>query len=180
MYRLFVALRLPPSVRAALLAIMHDVPGARWQPEERLHLTLAFIGEVDGNLAEDVAASLTDVTEPMPRIALHGLGNFSGKGRIRSLWIGCAPNHALSMLRSRVVRALARAGVEIRERGFQPHVTLARFGSNAGAIQPILTRHVGVTVEPFEASAFFLYESVLSRDGPTYSVVSRYELRGSD
>ncbi|MBS0283127.1 MAG: RNA 2',3'-cyclic phosphodiesterase, partial [Proteobacteria bacterium] len=31
MHRLFVALRPPPAIRAALLQVMGGVPGARWQ-----------------------------------------------------------------------------------------------------------------------------------------------------
>ena len=56
MHRLFVALRPPPAVRAALAATMDGVPRARWQDDEQIHLTIRYIGEVDRRVAEDVVA----------------------------------------------------------------------------------------------------------------------------
>ena len=64
MHRLFVALRPPPAIRARLLAAMGGVPGARWQDDDQLHLTLRFIGEVDRPVAEDIAAALGTIHAP--------------------------------------------------------------------------------------------------------------------
>ena len=50
--RLFVALAIPDAVAQSLLLLQGGVPGARWQRREQLHLTLRFIGEVDGRDAE--------------------------------------------------------------------------------------------------------------------------------
>jgi len=44
MHRLFVALRPPPDIRDALVDAMDELPGARWQDEEQLHITLRFVG----------------------------------------------------------------------------------------------------------------------------------------
>ena len=57
MHRLFVALRPPPDIRDALVDAMDELPGARWQDEEQLHVTLRFIGEVDHHRAQDIAAA---------------------------------------------------------------------------------------------------------------------------
>ncbi len=46
--RLFVALAIPAGVAQSIMLIQGGVPGARWQTREQLHLTLRFIGEVDG------------------------------------------------------------------------------------------------------------------------------------
>ena len=46
--RLFVALPIPDAVAQRLMLMQGGVPGARWQSREQLHLTLRFIGEVDG------------------------------------------------------------------------------------------------------------------------------------
>ena len=53
MIRLFFALRLPASVLDALLDLQDGVADARWQDEEQLHLTLRFIGEVEGWRADE-------------------------------------------------------------------------------------------------------------------------------
>ena len=51
MHRLFVALRPPAVVRQQLLAAMQGVPGARWQDDDQLHLTVRFVGDVDRHQA---------------------------------------------------------------------------------------------------------------------------------
>jgi 2'-5' RNA ligase len=176
MHRLFVALRPPASVRARLLGLMEGVAGARWQDDEQLHLTLAFIGEVQRPVAEDIAAALDRVQQPRPAVALRGIGLFGPEGRPHSLWAGCAPDPALSLLQQRVMRALAQAGQPLPTRAFHPHVTLARLNRASGPAEPFLGRHAGLALPPFEADAFFLFESELGRSGATYHAVARYSL----
>ncbi len=52
MIRLFVALSFPEEIRQSLAALCAGVPGARWVNPDQFHLTLRFIGEVDGIHAE--------------------------------------------------------------------------------------------------------------------------------
>ena len=52
--RLFVALPIPDAVAQGLMLMQGGVPGARWQAREQLHLTLRFIGEVDGRDARAI------------------------------------------------------------------------------------------------------------------------------
>ena len=73
MHRLFVALRPPPPIRAALLALQEGVPDARWQDDGQLHVTLRFVGTVDRRQAEDVVAALDAIRAPAPRLRLDGM-----------------------------------------------------------------------------------------------------------
>jgi hypothetical protein len=50
--RLLVGLELPSSCKTALLALDPHLSGLRWLPEEQLHLTLSFLGDVEAP-AED-------------------------------------------------------------------------------------------------------------------------------
>ena len=176
MHRLFVALRPPREMRAKLLSLMGGVPGARWQSDDQLHLTLRFIGEVDAPQADDIAAALASVDRPRPTIALRGVGCFDHKGHVHSLWAGIAPDDALRQLQERVDRALGRAGIAPEQRAFKPHVTLARLGRQAGPIQPFLGRIAGLTSPPAPIDAFILFESRLGRDGASYEAIARYPL----
>ena len=58
MPRLFTGLEIPDDVRAALSMLRGGLPGARWIDPENYHLTLRFIGDVDVNVAHDVASML--------------------------------------------------------------------------------------------------------------------------
>ena len=64
MSRLFVAIRPPAPVRETLLAAMDDDPAIRWQDDDQLHLTLAFLGEVDRGAERDLADALTAIDSP--------------------------------------------------------------------------------------------------------------------
>ena len=177
MHRLFVALRPPPEMRAQLLGVMGGVPGARWQSDDQLHVTLRFIGEVDTPQADDIAAALGAIDRPRPTVALLGAGSFGRKGHVHSLRAGIAPDEALQQLRDRVNRALVRAGVAPEERAFKPHITLARLGRGAGPVEPFLARMAGLASPPVTIDALILFESRLGQEGASYDAVARYPLR---
>ena len=77
--RLFVALPIPDSVAQRLLLLQGGVPGAGWQRREQLHLTLRFIGEVDGGDARAVEDALAGIDAPAFDLQLHGVGQFGNK-----------------------------------------------------------------------------------------------------
>jgi len=176
MHRLFVALRPPAEMRAQLLGLMGGVPGARWQSDDQLHLTLRFIGEVDRPQADDIAASLGTIDRPRPTIALRGAGSFGHKGRVHSVWAGVAPDEALHQLHDRVSRALVLAGVAVEQRAFKPHITLARMSKGCGPVEPFLGRIAGLSSLGATIDAFILFESRLGHEGAAYDAVARYPL----
>jgi 2'-5' RNA ligase len=179
MHRLFVAFRPPPGIRALLAAAMGDVPHARWQDDEQLHLTLRFIGEVDRPQAEDVAAALGRVRSEAPVIAIAGVGRFEKGGRTDAIWAGVTPFQPLAEIHARVDRALVQAGVAPDVRAYLPHITLARLNRGAGvepAIERFLVERVGLVSEPFTLDAMLLLESRLGRDGARYEAIARYPL----
>jgi 2'-5' RNA ligase len=163
-------------MRSGLLGLMGGVPGARWQDDDQLHLTLSFIGEVDRHQAEDIADALSAIDRPRPTIALQGAGAFDHKGLVHSLWVGIAPDNALQQLHDRVNHALLRAGAAPEQRAFKPHITLARLGRQAGSVEPFLVRIAGLSSAPVTLDAFLLFESRLGHEGPTYETIARYPL----
>ena len=177
MHRLFVALRPPREMRETLIGLMGGVPGARWQDDDQLHLTLSFIGEVDRPEADDIAGALFAVDGPRPTIALQGAGCFDHKGHVHSLWAGIAPDAGLKQLRDRVNHALLAAGARPEQRAFKPHITLARLGRDGGPVAPFLSGIAGLASAPVALDAFLLFESRLGHDGPSYEAIARYPLR---
>lgn len=176
MHRLFVAIRLPPPVRARLLGLMGGVAGARWQTEDQLHLTLRFIGEVDRHLARDIDAALSSVHHPPFEIALNGLGAFDRRGEPVTLWAGLAPQEPLHALHKKVDQALVRVGVEPDRRAYMPHITIARLPRGTGPVQSLIEQSGGVTSPPFAVDQFCLYESRFTPEGPQYDILERYRL----
>ena len=177
MIRLFVGLRPPASIRAPLLALMGGIPGARWQDDGQLHITLRFIGEVDERAAEDAALALSAVRWPPLEIGLEGVGTFDSRGRINAVWAGIRPREALAGLHRKIDQALVRAGQPPERRAYLPHITLARMNAPAEAAERFVEAHAGLASPPFMLDHFYLFESHLGHDGARYEPVERYGLR---
>jgi 2'-5' RNA ligase len=176
MARLFAALRPPPAMRARLLATMHGLPGARWQSDEQLHLTLRFIGEVDRNRQADIVAALGRVRAPDLALGVVGVGAFDSKGRPNSIWAAIPAVPDLVALAKSVDRALIGVGVPPEPRAFRPHITLARLGRDAMPPDDWLVAHAGLFAEPAIFAHIYFYESILGREGSTYLIVDRFPL----
>lgn len=180
MHRLFVALRPPRAIRERLLALMGGVPGARWQVDEQLHLTLRFVGEVGTHQAEDVAAALDSVRHMPIELRLAGCGMFDdSRGKPNALWAGVTPREPLAALHRKVDQAIVRAGLEPERRAYLPHITLARMSGSAGPVDRWLAEHAALASDPFTIDAMSLYESRLGHGGASYEPVARYALTGS-
>lgn len=178
MHRLFVALRPPRAIRERLLGLAGGVPGARWQDDDQLHLTLRFIGEAGTHAAEDVAAALGSVRHAPLELRLDGCGMFDSRGRPNALWAGVAPREPLAALHRKVDQAIVRAGLEPERRAYLPHITLARMSGSAGPVDRWLAEHAALSSEPFAIDAMILFESRLGHGGASYEPVERYPLTG--
>ncbi|HEY7807302.1 MAG TPA: RNA 2',3'-cyclic phosphodiesterase [Croceibacterium sp.] len=175
MPRLFVAIRPPEPVRAALLDAMGGVERARWQGDEQLHLTLAFVGESGGAQAEDLIEALAEVESAVFHAEVAGVGHFERKGAPTALWAGVPLTAPLAQLHRRVERACRRAGLGPEKRAYHPHITLARLPRSAGAIGGWLSTNGTLRAEPWDVTGFTLYESHLLRDGSLYRPLVEYE-----
>jgi len=182
--RTFVALDLEAGIRGRIRAFIEAVAGlapeARWAREESLHVTLKFIGERPGIRVEDIEARLGSVRAgPFP-LRFEGAGFFPSRARARVFWIGIPAEAGLARLGSGVEDSLAGLGIAREERGFQPHLTLAR-ASGAGRqfrkLQEHLERHSPPEFGEMTAREFFLYRSQLSSRGSEYTKIARFELR---
>lgn len=178
MHRMFVGFRPPLAIRTRLLGIMGGIPGARWQSDAQLHVTLRFIGEVERPLAEDVAIALDNIRFAPLEIALAGVGQFDSRGRPNAVWAGVRPQAGLAELHRKVDQALVRCGLPPEGRAYLPHITLARMNAAAGATDLFLETHAGLASEPFALDHFLLFESHLGREGASYEAIGRYALRG--
>jgi 2'-5' RNA ligase len=177
--RLFVALALPDDVRARLAAMANGIPNARWVALESLHLSLRFIGEVDGAQARDADAALARISAPAFTLTLAGVDRFGTGDKTRSLWVGVEDRAELTRLQGKVERALQSAGLAPEGRKFKAHVTLARFKGNPGAkLHDYLAGHALYRSAPFDVREFVLFSSFLSRTGAIYRPEALYPLRG--
>ena len=177
MRRLFVAIRPPLPLRALLLETMGSVSGARWQDDAQLHLTLAFLGEVDEATAEALDIALAMINAPPVPLRLQGAGSFASRGRVHSLWIGAEPRDALAALAKKVRRAAREAGITVEERAFVPHITIARLNAASGPVDGFIRQWNDLASAAHGVSSFGLYESRLGHGGSAYRLLADYPLQ---
>ena len=176
MHRLFVAIRPPEDIRDLLIDAMDESPSLGWVSDERLHLTLRFIGEVEKPVAKDIATALDGIRFPVLDLAISGVGKFERRNG-GALWAAVKPKDQVSALAAKVERAIQEAGIEPELRSFMPHVTLARWNrANAGFVDAFLRRNSALRSEPFRVAEFILFESRLSRHGAHYEEVTVFPL----
>lgn len=125
--RLFLAIW-PDAAAAAALARLAQAmaQGAvgRAVPAEKIHLTLAFLGEVAEARVADVRAAAAAMRWEPVDLVFDTLGWFRGA---RVGWIGCSdPAPGLLSLQAALAQALRSRGFELDERPYSPHVTLVR------------------------------------------------------
>jgi 2'-5' RNA ligase len=166
MYRLFIAIDLPEQVREAVAGIARDLPGARRVPREQIHLTLRFIGEVDEGMFLAIKSVLGTVRGSPFSLTLKGVGHFPKGKYPRVLWVGMEESVLLRELQKKVELALIDAGVAADERGFSPHITIARLKETPPARVALLEeKHQPFVAGPFQVGEFYLYSSTLTREG---------------
>ncbi len=146
-------------------------------PPEQLHLTLRFIGEVDGDRELDIRDTLAAVhCEPFS-MQLQGMGFFPPRKRPRVVWVGVEHNEVLVRLRNRIEARLVETGLEPEGRKFAPHITLARLKHTpATRVARFLEQHSLFFSQPFQVTEFRLYSSVLSAKGARHFVEQEYPL----
>jgi 2'-5' RNA ligase len=175
MPRLFTAIELPAEVTADLSALRGGLPGARWIDPQNYHLTLRFIGDVDGPTANEVMHVLHRVERPSFDVRLSGLDQFGGR-KPRSVF-AVATGDPLVELQAEHERLLRRIGLEPESRKYTPHVTLARLkDASTREVADYLASRGAFRSAPFRVPRFVVYSSRASVGGGPYVLEAAYSL----
>ena len=166
-HRVFFALWPDDATRAAISRATRAVVGAsggRPIAKERLHLTVAFLGELTGERLE-AARGAAPVPVGEFELVLDSVGLWPES---KILWLApSAPPEALIELEARLWDSLAARGFRAEERIYRPHVTLAR-----------RARAVAAEIEPvrFAVRELALVESFPDARTVHYEVLERWPL----
>lgn len=189
--RLFVAVACEPALTRAAGSLIDTLraratrlaPRARlaWVAPDRLHFTLAFIGNTPESQVPAIVSALQPPW-PVPafEMELAGCGAFPERGRPRVLWAGVTDGRDWLVSVANEVRSrLTAIGLTLEARPFAPHMTLARVKDAAG-LRPgsLLDGLTGVVLGRMTVDAITLFQSRLSSSGSSYHVVATSPLRG--
>lgn len=176
MPRLFTGLEIPPDISDCLSSLRGGLPGARWIEPENYHLTLRFIGDINGVAANEIAATLVRVNRAPFEVALQGLSTFGGK-KPRAVVASVQPSRPLMELQAELERLMRRFGFDPEGRKFTPHVTLARLReASSRDVADYLSVRGYFPTRKFVASRFVLFSARASVGGGPYLVEDSYAL----
>jgi 2'-5' RNA ligase len=174
-----VALVLPEDVKDTIAAITGGLPGADWTEPGQYHLTLRFLGEVDGPAFADLREGLSALSARSFYLTLRGLGVFPLRGDPETLWVGAERSEALISLRNKIESLVVRRGQPPEGRKFHPHVTLARVrSSRPDWVGAYVAGHSLFSAADIPVQSFALFSSKLTPYGSVHTLEREYPLEG--
>jgi RNA 2',3'-cyclic 3'-phosphodiesterase len=170
--RLFFALWPTPEERRLLAqasAVAAASCGGRPIPAGNLHLTLAFLGNVEHSRLGELRALGHEFAPAPAFIRLASLQHWPRPQILCATAPDSAEAAVIAALAARLRRATLASGFAPDLKPFRPHVTVARQVVHAPAEQPM-------ACVSWTCAAFALLASSAGSGGPTYSVIESYSL----
>ncbi len=188
--RSFIAIELPEEVRTGLkqmqdLLKSFDSASAKWVDPQSIHLTLKFLGNVDGAKISTIVQAVRDAAigaTPF-EMRIDGLGCFPSPKRVQVVWVGLIGElEKLQALQKNIELHVAPLGFPTEKRPFAPHLTLARVRESVTPVQRqtlgsrIVETQVGLNLS-IKVSGVSLMRSRLTPAGAIYSRLGSVELK---
>jgi len=188
--RLFIAIELPDNILRQITRVQQQIErqiparAVRWVKPDSIHLTLRFLGDVEIDRIDSLKAVL-DVAgtnhAPFP-LEIAAPGCFPNTRNPRVLWLGLEGNlESLGNLQQSVEQAITDLGFIPEDRGFSPHLTLARVQRNAsrddaGRVGLAAERGLAEPVGGWRVEDLSLMRSQLKPSGSVYTELHRVPL----
>jgi len=149
---------------------------AKWVEKENLHITLKFLGEVNQNkikLINEKLNTLANYTK-INSFFFTNLGGFPSDVYMRILFFNIKNKEMLYALSEKINKELEEFGFSATDK-FIPHLTIARFKNPVRSPKFDFNNNLNL-YQSF--TRFLLMESKLKANGPDYSIISEYLLKG--
>lgn len=131
MKRIFIALKIPEYIREEIVLFRNKAysehQNLRWEPINKLHVTLKFIGDVENKTVDKIIDSLSFISKYKTlNCSLDKFGFFFRKNEPKILWFGIKSNSELNEIVENINYTLEKFSIKINERKFNSHITLLR------------------------------------------------------
>ena len=177
--RLFIAAFLPEEAKDALFRYVRSFRSfprnVRWEPKERFHVTLRFLGDVDESRLADISTDIGSMIcgSGCVETGFGDLRLFPGSRNPRVLALGLVKSEEFQFLFDRVQRAVLQNGFEMEKRKFVPHVTIGRIRGNFEGIGKIPRPDE----TEFSIARVGLVRSQLGPRGSRYTSIKTWDLQ---
>jgi len=179
-YRIFFALNIPEKSKQELIQNRNNViPNSnkyKWEPKDKLHLTLKFIGEVEDDLFNKVLGK-EDLFKNFNSFecCINQFGFFYKNKEPRILWANIKSDY-LNKLAQNLDEKLSILSIQKEKRPFVPHLTLLRIKNKINEDFVKSFENYKFEEIKFIASEISLIESKLLPYGSVYTEIKKYIL----
>lgn len=189
--RAFIAIEISEGIRKKLALLQERLKKgatflpltASWVKPENIHITLKFLGKTEEDKIKKIVGEIKEALKGIEsfRINFQGLGVFPNERQPRVLWVGIKEGEReLREIQQRLEMRLAGLGFPAEERGFHPHLTLARIKSvkESAGFMKIVSEHQQLSnLGECFASEVVLFRSDLHPDGAVYTPLEKVKLK---
>lgn len=168
--RFFIALEIPTENRLQFQAIqdrLHTLlPQARITDLDKIHLTLAFIGEQPDQLKDKLVEIIRNAVAEIPpfEVTPAYIDGFPNIHNPNILWVGVKGDiDKILLIRERIKDRLEQLHLPVDERRFIPHISIAKLNGNYRVNRELevgLEKIMTLSFDPIKISSIKLFESV--------------------
>lgn len=167
--RFFIALEIPESNKKQLTDVQRTIksliPDIRLTDPDKLHLTLAFLGEQPDDLKDGIISAINKSVDKIPpfKITPSLIDGFPNIHHPHTLWAGVSGDtDKLHLIAERLKDNLKNLHLSIDKRRFVPHIALGKAKNLVitYALEEKLQQLPGQPIEPIIVSKIKLFESV--------------------
>ncbi len=170
--RFFLALEIPDKNRLQFQAIQQDlhtlIPQARLTDPDKIHLTLAFLGEQPDNLQSKLTQIMQAAAEGISSFEVTPayIDGFPSIHHPQVLWVGVKGDiDKILLIRESIKDGIESLNLPADERRFVPHITIAKFNNQTQIDRNLEVNLEKIMAQPFDPiiiSSIKLFESVPS------------------
>lgn len=143
--RVFISVNLPAEAKKELERLQKELQKkhwpVKWEKPKKIHVTLAFLGNLKGKILKVKSAIEKGVLEISPfEVSFKGIGAFPGFVKPRIVWVGLKGNlQGLAKLQKNIELELKKEKIWFDKKPFVPHMTIGRVkkGIGKGALQDL-------------------------------------------
>ncbi len=183
MTRLFIALKIPYEIKKKIFELRNELlpdwGKYKWEKEDKIHLTLKFIGEVDEKKVRQISQSLNFIENYFKfDCTISRFGFFFNRGAAKILWVGLSTDNTLYNVVDEINDLLEKVSIPRDERKFKSHITLLRIKDKDSHGFPVKNfEEFEMPKIKFAAEEAALIKSELTPETSKYTEIKKYKLK---